>query len=263
MPHLCQAPVSRRTPLWLLALLALGLASAGQAQDLPRVVIRTAMGNIEVEIDSIHAPITSANFLRYEDLGFYRFGLFHRTVRADNQPNDKVKIAVIQAGLDSLRVKSFPPIKLERTKVTHLSHKDGTISMARDGPDTGASDFFICIGDQPALDFGGKRNPDGQGFAAFGRVVLGMDVVHRIHMAPAHGQTLQPPVPIYSITRKTPGADGGLVATPPSVRDTSSLDSVAGEATGAAPNDTAPSDTAQGDTAPPDRTSGDTASGRG
>jgi peptidyl-prolyl cis-trans isomerase A (cyclophilin A) len=172
------------------------------AQALPRVVIQTAIGNIEVEIDTIHAPVTSANFLRYVDLGFYRFGRFHRTVRPDNQPNNPVKIAVIQAGLDSFRVKDFPPIKLERTSKTGIRHKDGTISMARDGPDTATSDFFICIGDQPALDFGGKRNPDGQGFAAFGRVLLGMDVVRRIQAAPAKGQALQPPVAITTIVRK-------------------------------------------------------------
>lgn len=176
--------------------------SAAAAQALPRVVIQTAMGDIEVEIDSIHAPITSANFLRYVDLGFYRFGRFHRTVRADNQPDSKVKIAVVQAGLDSLRVKNFPRIKLERTSVTKLRHKDGTISMARDGPDTATSDFFICIGDQPSLDFGGKRNPDGQGFAAFGRVLLGMDVVRRIQAAPAVKQALAPPVQISDIVRK-------------------------------------------------------------
>jgi peptidyl-prolyl cis-trans isomerase A (cyclophilin A) len=189
--------------LALLCATALGFAvTPAQAQNLPRVVIETADGNIEVEIDTIHAPITSANFLRYVDLGFYRFGRFHRTVRADNQPNDKVKIAVIQAGLDSLRVKDFPPIKLERTRDTGLSHKNGTISMARDGPDTATSDFFICVGDQPSLDFGGKRNPDGQGFAAFGRVVVGMDVVNHIHASAAQGQMLQPPVPIYRIVRK-------------------------------------------------------------
>ena len=172
------------------------------AQDLPRVVIQTDLGEIEVEVDSIHAPVTSANFLRYVDLGFYRVGRFHRTVRAENQPDNKVKIAVVQAGLDSLRVKDFPPIPLERTRTTGLKHRDGTISMARDGPDTATSDFFICVGDQPELDFGGKRNPDGQGFAAFGRVMLGMDVVARIHGAPAEGQTLEPPVRIVNIVRK-------------------------------------------------------------
>ena len=147
------------------------------------------------------SPLTAANFLRYVDLGFYRFGRFHRTVRADNQPDSKVKIAVVQAGLDSLRVKDFPPIKLERTNVTKLLHKDGTISMARDGPDTGTSDFFICVGDQPALDYGGKRNPDGQGFAAFGRVVKGLDVVKKIQTSPADGQALKPPVEIRSARR--------------------------------------------------------------
>jgi peptidyl-prolyl cis-trans isomerase A (cyclophilin A) len=82
-----------------------------------------------------------------------------------------------------------------------LKHKDGTISMARDGPDTATSDFFICLGDQPELDFGGKRNPDGQGFAAFGRVVNGMDVVRKIQAAPAEGQALKPPVKVLKATR--------------------------------------------------------------
>jgi peptidyl-prolyl cis-trans isomerase A (cyclophilin A) len=173
-----------------------------EAQQLPRVVIHTELGDIEVEVDSIHAPRTAANFLRYVDLGFYRFGRFHRTVRDDNQPGSKVKIAVVQAGLDSLRVKDFPPIALERTSLTKLSHKDGTISMARDGPDTATSDFFICVGDQPSLDFGGKRNADGQGFAAFGRVVLGMDVVRKIQQSPASAQALEPPVRILNIVRK-------------------------------------------------------------
>jgi peptidyl-prolyl cis-trans isomerase A (cyclophilin A) len=182
-------------------------ARHADAQQLPRVIIQTELGDIEVEIDSIHAPHTAANFLRYVDLGFYRFGRFHRTVRDDNQPGSKVKIAVVQAGLDSLRVKDFPPIALERTNLTKLSHKDGTISMARDGPDTATSDFFICVGDQPSLDFGGKRNADAQGFAAFGRVVLGMDVVLKIHQAPANAQALEPPVRIINIVRKV--ADQG------------------------------------------------------
>jgi peptidyl-prolyl cis-trans isomerase A (cyclophilin A) len=201
-PTLRRLSAFRRAVPWMLVASVLGLSSPARGQDLPRVVIRTAMGDMEAEIDTIHAPVTSANFLRYVDLGFYQFGRFHRTVRADNQPTDKVKIAVIQAGLDSLRVKDFPPIKLERTRVTGLRHKDGTLSMARDGPDTATSDFFICIGDQPSLDFGGKRNPDGQGFAAFGRVVLGMDVVRKIQNAPSQGQKLLPPVAILSIARK-------------------------------------------------------------
>ena len=152
-------------------------------------------------MDTVRAPRTSHNFLRYVDQGSYRGGRFHRTVRLDNQAGNRVKIQVIQGGLDSLRSKDFPPIELERTTDTGLSHRDGTISMARDGPNTATSDFFICIGDQPELDFGGKRNPDGQGFAAFGRVLRGMGVVHQIQTARAQGQQLTPPIEIVDITR--------------------------------------------------------------
>jgi len=95
----------------------------------------------------------------------------------------------------------FPAIPLERTSDTGLHHVNGTVSMARVGPDTGTYEFFICVGDQPALDFGGARNPDGQGFAAFGQVVRGLDVVRQIQQAPADGQTLRPPVGILSARR--------------------------------------------------------------
>jgi peptidyl-prolyl cis-trans isomerase A (cyclophilin A) len=171
------------------------------AQSLPRVVIQTAVGSMEVEVDTVRAPVTGHNFLRYVDQESYRGGRFHRAVRLDNQPDDRVKIEVIQAGPDPLRVKDFPPIKLERTRESGLSHRDGTVSMARDGPDTATADFFICIGDQPELDYGGKRNPDGQGFAAFGRVVRGMEVVRQIQTARARGQRLTPPIEIIDISR--------------------------------------------------------------
>src|SRR4051812_21814270 len=94
----------------------------------------------------------------------------------------------------------FAPIKLERTRDTKLKHTDGAISMARDQPDTATADFFICIGDQPELDFAGKRNPDGQGFAAFGKVIRGMDVVRKIQSSPADGQKLTPPIKILTAT---------------------------------------------------------------
>jgi peptidyl-prolyl cis-trans isomerase A (cyclophilin A) len=168
-----------------------------------RVLIKTELGDIEAELDAAKAPATVANFLKYVDGKFYDGGRFHRTVTPANQPANKVKIEVVQAGTNpEFAKKDFPPIKLERTKDTGLSHKDGTLSMARDGPDTATSDFFVCIGDQPELDFGGKRNPDGQGFAAFGRVTKGMDVVKKIQAAPADGQTLKPPVKIVSVTRR-------------------------------------------------------------
>ncbi len=192
-----------RTLPWLLVgILASVCPGRGSAaQNLPRVVIQTPLGSMEVEVDTVRAPTTGRNFLRYVDQGSYRGGRFHRTVRLDNQPENGVRIEVIQGGLDSLRAKDFTPIKLERTTETRLSHRDGTISMARAGPDTATSGFFICIGDQPELDFGGKRNPDGQGFAAFGRVVRGMDVVRQIQTARAQGQLLTPPIEIVDIAR--------------------------------------------------------------
>lgn len=166
------------------------------------VVMETEKGNIEIALDAHHAPKTTANFLRYVDAGLFDGGVFHRTVKPDNQPQNKIKIEVIQGGINPARVKEDgPPIPLERTSQTGLKHLDGTISMARDAPDTATSDFFICIGDQPSLDFGGNRNPDGQGFAAFGHVTKGMDVVRLIQDSPASGQTLTPPIRILKIYR--------------------------------------------------------------
>lgn len=165
------------------------------------VLLHTEAGDIELEIDTTHAPITSANFLRYVDKGFYDGGAFYRTVTMQNQPQNKVKIEVIQGGNPPRENEEFPPIKLERTSETGLKHVNGAISMARDSPDTATSEFFICVGDQPELDHGGKRNPDGQGFAAFGRVVKGMDVVRKIHESHADGQMLAPPIRIISAKR--------------------------------------------------------------
>ena len=184
-------------------LLFTSAAPAAKKPVAVRILIETEKGTIDVEIAPRQAPLTAANFLKYVDGKFYDGGLFHRTVTRDNQPKDKVRIEVIQASINPWREKdSLPAIKLERTNKTGLAHKNGTISMARDGPDTATSDFFICIGDQPSLDFGGKRNPDSQGFAAFGRVVKGMDVVKKIQAAPAKGQMLRPPVKILKIRRK-------------------------------------------------------------
>ena len=167
-----------------------------------RVLLTTEAGAIEIEVDTARAPITAANFLKYVDARLLDGGVFHRTVRPDNQQEKPVKIDVIQARANRDRQAEFPPaIPLERTNVTKILHKDGTISMARAEPDTGRSEFFICVGDQPSLDFGGARNPDGQGFAAFGRVVRGMDVVRKIQMAAAKGETLTPPIRIVSARR--------------------------------------------------------------
>lgn len=169
----------------------------------------TEAGTIEIVLDPVRAPVTVANFMRYVDAGQYNGGVFHRTVTMANQPNNDVKIEVIQGAVNpDYRDDSYPPdsgfdpIPLERTSATGLKHVDGAISMARTGPDSATSGFFFCIGEQPELDFGGKRNPDGQGFAAFGHVTLGMDVIRKIQMSPRENQRLTPPVLINKVKRK-------------------------------------------------------------
>lgn len=166
--------------------------------DRSRILIKTEWGNIGVELYEEEAPITTSNFLRYVDDKHFAGASFYRTVRMDNQPNNDVKIEVIQGGLFS-EERMFPPILHETTEETGILHRDGVISMARNEPGTATSEFFICIGDQPELDFGGRRNPDGQGFAAFGKVVDGMDVVRKIHQQPADGQILNPRIQIINI----------------------------------------------------------------
>jgi peptidyl-prolyl cis-trans isomerase A (cyclophilin A) len=187
-----------------------GQAGSGGAV---RVRVQTELGDIVLELDPKRAPGTTANFLRYVDAGHYDGGTFHRTVKMDNQPESPVKIEVIQAGVNPERAKDgFAAIPLERTSVTGLAHKDGAVSMARGAPDSASSGWFICINDQPSLDFGGARNPDGQGFAAFGRVASGMDVVRKIQQAPSstnrsnntEAQRLTPPIRILKVTRLTP-----------------------------------------------------------
>ena len=165
----------------------------------------TEIGNIDIELYIDKAPITTNNFLLYVDSNKYdNKAFFYRVVRLDNQPNKLVKIEVIQGGFyeDSLIAKyQYPPIKHETTKETGIHHTDGVISMARLEPGSASSEFFICIGDQPELDFSGKRNPDGQGFAAFGKVVKGMDIVRKIQTQKDKDQYLLNPIRILSVKR--------------------------------------------------------------
>ncbi len=162
--------------------------------------METELGEITIEIYLDKAPITALNFLKYVDDGSFKNSKFYRAVRDDNQPDNDITIDVIQGGLFS-EEKMYPPIEHETTEITEIKHKDGVISMARNEPGSATSEFFICVGDQPELDFGGKRNPDGQGFATFGKVVKGMDVVRKIHQQPVDGQMLEPEVAIRDITR--------------------------------------------------------------
>ena len=161
-------------------------------------LISTELGEIAVELYPERAPLTVKNFLAYVDNGAYTESSFFRVCTPENEADREIKIEVIQGGNVPEKLQ-LPPINLETTEMTGLRHTDGVISMARAEPNSATSSFFICIGDQPELDFAGKRNPDGQGFAAFGRVTSGMDVVRAIQRQKEVGQYLVDSVRIESI----------------------------------------------------------------
>lgn len=187
----------RREAIAMAALFALaGCATAPADPQRPRVALDTAAGRIVVALDAAAAPVTVCNFIGYVVFGDYDGGGFFRTVvrstdTANPHPIDVIQAATPRGSDDDSR----PPIVLERTRDTGLRHTAGTVSMARDGPDTATSSFFIVTEDTPSLDFGGLRNPDGQGFAAFGKVIEGLDVARRIQRMPADAEErLTPPV---------------------------------------------------------------------
>lgn len=172
-----------------------------QAQSTVRCVIKTSLGDISVELYPDKAPITVSNFLKYVDAGLYDSSSFYRVCTPENEAERPVQIEVIQGG-NVARDKAFEPVRLETTQQTGLSHENGTLSMARTAQlHSATSHFFVCIGAQPALDFGGKRNPDGQGFAAFGKVTAGMDIVKAIQQGENTNQRLMEPVTIITIER--------------------------------------------------------------
>jgi len=174
------------------------------SEGITRVLIKTALGDIKAELYEKRAPITVANFLRYVDEGLFDGTTFFRVVTMENQPNSPVKIEVVQGGTmfkNRAYPSKYPPIEPETTEMTGIKHLDGVLSMARMKPGTATSSFSICIGDQPELDYGGQRNRDGEGFAAFGMVTEGMDVVREIHRQPYEEQRLTPPIKIESIRK--------------------------------------------------------------
>lgn len=173
----------------VVAALIVGHAAPMQAfaQAPVRVRIVTDSGAIVVELAPDKAPVTVANFLRYVDDKRYDGGSFYRAVTLQNQlpAVQQPQIEVIQGGIDTDSSKRLPPIAHETNDRSGILHTDGVISMARGKPGSATSEFFFVINNQPALDFGGKRNPDGQGFAAFGRVIDGMSVVRMIQKMPS------------------------------------------------------------------------------
>jgi peptidyl-prolyl cis-trans isomerase A (cyclophilin A) len=184
-------------------LLAQAPSQVGGDEAVIVVALETEFGTITAELYPDRAPVTVENFLRHLEAGYYQDAIFHRSVRPDNQPDDSVRISVIQGMPDPHHHEGppFDPIPLERTSETGLRHLDGALSMARFDPDSATWSFFICIDDQPELDYGGARNPDGQGFAAFGQVIDGMDLVRRINGSAVEAQALTPPIRILRVVR--------------------------------------------------------------
>jgi peptidyl-prolyl cis-trans isomerase A (cyclophilin A) len=204
--------ISRRS--LLVSAIALGSASSAKAlraegiHTAESVVVVTPLGKISLTVDEQRAPLSAAGFLEYADRHLLDGTQFYRSVHPDNDSNP-VKISVLQGGMAD-RTKALPPIPHESTQQTGLRHSDGAISIARRELGTGTGGiFFICIGDQPELDFGGRRNPDGQGFAVFGRVDQGMDLVRMMWRQPTVGtdgsiaaQRILSPVDILSVVRR-------------------------------------------------------------
>jgi peptidyl-prolyl cis-trans isomerase A (cyclophilin A) len=183
----------------LFAFLNLLFLSSFTQRKIP-CLIETTMGRIRIELYPEKAPVTVANFLNYVDAKLYNGTTFYRVCTPENEMERTVKIQVIQGG-DVAEGKQFEPVIMETTKETGIPHLNGTLSMARDKPNSATSSFFICINNQPELDFAGKRNPDGQGFAAFGNVTKGMRVVRKIQAQKEKDQYLIDPVKIISIRR--------------------------------------------------------------
>lgn len=168
----------------------------------PHVIIETRQGDIEIELYPDQAPKSVAAFLTYVKRGYYKNASFYRVLNDDNQPSYAPKAELIQGGIyrskPSLK-DTLPGIPHETTEQTKILHTDGTVSLARTTPGTATTEFFICIGDQPGFNYGGENNPDGQGYAAFGKVIKGMDIVNRIYRMPESDQYFDPAVPIFNI----------------------------------------------------------------
>lgn len=160
----------------------------------------TSMGSFNLVLYPDNAPLTVSNFMYYVENKEFDNKSFYRSVKSENQPDNKIKIEVIQGGVGFFESEANQnTIPHESTNHSGLKHLDGTISMARADTGTATTEFFICIGEQPALDFGGLRNPDKQGFAAFGKVISGMDIVRDIHKQADTNQFFVTPVVIDSI----------------------------------------------------------------
>jgi peptidyl-prolyl cis-trans isomerase A (cyclophilin A) len=152
---------------------------------LPRLTLSTHLGDILVELDAERAPRTAGHFLRLAETGALAGASFYRITHPDPSKTPPLTIDVVQGGVGWERCLALPTVAHEPTSQTGLRHVDGVISLARSAERDGSSEFFICLGDQPVLDASDGAGPAAAGFAAFGRVVEGMEVVRAIHGLPA------------------------------------------------------------------------------
>jgi peptidyl-prolyl cis-trans isomerase A (cyclophilin A) len=183
--------------LCALALIPLFLWSCQKKN--PVIEIQTPKGNIAIELYMDKAPVTAGHFLQLVRDHVLDGGSFYRTVRGNNDANH-VNINVLQGGIQGKdNIPDVKPIIHETTTMTGIKHLDGVVSMARSTPGTAKTEFFICLGNQPELDYGGRRNPDGKGFAAFGKVIENLQLVEEIWQSPAEGQMVDPPVRIHKV----------------------------------------------------------------
>jgi peptidyl-prolyl cis-trans isomerase A (cyclophilin A) len=198
-----------KLPLIILIVALVGCRTTASDPNKPHVLIKTNLGTIEVELYPLQAPKTAGAFLSYVDSGLFKNASFYRVLSEDNQPSGSGASKLIQGGIwqtNNAKAAAIPGIPHETTQQTHILHTDGVISLARTAPGTASTEFFICVGDQPGFDYGGANNPDGQGYAAFGKVAKGMDVVRTIYdyaaRSAGYGQTMSPGIPITDIVRE-------------------------------------------------------------
>jgi peptidyl-prolyl cis-trans isomerase A (cyclophilin A) len=193
-----------KKPVFILLAAIVFLSCKEKNTTTPHIEIQTAKGDIEIELYPLRAPKTVAAFLSYIDSGYYNNATFYRVLSDENQPSNAPKTELIQGGIwktrnrEAMHLKGIPH---ESTAQTHILHTDGVLSLARLEPGTGTTEFFICIGKQPGLDYGGENVEDHQGYATFGKVVKGMDIVRKIYRQPESDQYFEPPVAIYAIKR--------------------------------------------------------------
>ena len=171
----------------------------------PTIDIETYYGDIIVELYPKKAPKTVAAFLSYVDSGFYKNTSFYRVLKKEDQSMNVAKTQLIQGGLWQTNFKkqqTIPGIPLETTKQTGILHTEGVISLARnEDPNSGNTEFFICMDDEPDYDYGGDASPDKKGYATFGKVIEGMKYVKQIHAQPDFETNFKPPIKIINIKR--------------------------------------------------------------